>query len=88
MTAQRQLVPSRTEAIAKALEPKCRAFGKGDFPLLIAREFAECAEAAAAEWDEARKRSTILDAFEETTQRCFHCGAYVNECECSGGLPE
>jgi hypothetical protein len=28
------------ERMAKALEPKCRAFGGGDLPMQVAREFA------------------------------------------------
>lgn len=31
------------ERIAVALEPKCRAFGKGNMPMMIAREFAVAA---------------------------------------------
>ncbi len=28
------------ERVAAALEPKCRAFGRGDMPMQVAREFA------------------------------------------------
>lgn len=31
------------ERVARALEPKCRAFGKGDMPMQVAREFARAA---------------------------------------------
>ena len=31
------------ERVATALEPKCRAFGKGDMPMQVAREFARAA---------------------------------------------
>jgi len=31
---------SMVERMAKALEPKCRAFGQGDMPITVAREFA------------------------------------------------
>ncbi len=31
------------ETVAVALEPKCRAFGKGDIPMQIARELAHTA---------------------------------------------
>lgn len=30
---------SMIERVAIALEPKCRAFGKGDMPMQVAREF-------------------------------------------------
>ena len=31
------------ERVATALEPKCRAFGRGDMPMQVAREFARAA---------------------------------------------
>lgn len=31
------------DRVAAALEPKCRAFGQGDMPMSVAREFARAA---------------------------------------------
>jgi len=36
------------ERIAKALEPKCRAFGGGEMPLMVSQEFARAAIEALA----------------------------------------
>jgi hypothetical protein len=35
--------PKLIEAVARALEPKCRGFGAGDMPMAVAREFAQSA---------------------------------------------
>ena len=37
---------TKVEIVAKALLPKCQAFGKGETPMMIAREFAAAAIAA------------------------------------------
>ncbi|TGV15851.1 hypothetical protein EN816_00950 [Mesorhizobium sp. M8A.F.Ca.ET.173.01.1.1] len=43
------------ERIATALEPKCRAFGSGDMPMAVAREFARTALEAMCEPDDAMR---------------------------------
>lgn len=41
------------ERVAKALEPKCRGFGGGNMPIIVAREFARAAIEAMREPTEA-----------------------------------
>ena len=49
MTAQWRIceMDKMIEAVAKAIEPKCRGFGPGDMPMNVAREFARAAVEAA-----------------------------------------
>ena len=48
------------ETVAKALEPKCRAFGRGDMPMQVAREFARAAIEAMREPTDAMKKAADM----------------------------
>ncbi len=49
------------ERVALALEPKCRAFGKGDMPMQVAREFARAAIEALREPTDAMVKAGYRD---------------------------
>lgn len=58
----------KEEAVAKALEPKCQAFGNGDMPMQVAREFARAAIAAADEWEAQQRQPAISQGFDDALQ--------------------
>jgi hypothetical protein len=53
------------ERVARALEPKCRAFGQGNMPMMVALEFARAAIAAMREpTEEMLRAGQALDDFD------------------------
>jgi len=56
---------SMIERVAIALEPKCRAFGKGDMPMQVAREFARSAIEAMREPTDAMEDAADEPVHEE-----------------------